>query len=132
MDFNGRSPLCFRHKEIGPPRKGRPYLYTVFPDWCRMKSYAVLGFNSVMHLMKLTIAFDAVSSAANADSIRLANLIFPMVFPPSHLLLPLVWLALITLYIEYSIIFYGFTVNNKGDYIAPLCYLCIMAYSPLK
>lgn len=32
-----------------------------------------------MHLMKYKIAFAAVISAANADRIKLANLIFPMV-----------------------------------------------------
>lgn len=47
-----------------------------------------------MHLMKLTIAFAATSTDDNAASIIVANLIFPMAFPPSRLSFPFVWLAL--------------------------------------
>lgn len=51
-----------------------------------------------MHFMKYIIAFAAVISAANADRIKLANLIFPM-FSLLHFIFPALYNATEIIYI---------------------------------
>lgn len=87
MDFNRLNPLCFRHKEIGPPRKGKPYPYAVLLNWCEIKCYTHFGSKMLTDLIMLSTAFDAATADDNAASIVLAFFILPMVLPPSFYIL---------------------------------------------